>query len=125
MIALVIDEDLRLVGQPAKGGRVDDAVAVALERRAHRMLALRMEPPAGLLRLRRIRRERSDHRQTLRRQRQQRPPSVTEPKGMAVPHRLALGLSGTDGAIRFGLELTKSRPAFGQSALLRLPFVSR
>ncbi len=67
MVALVIDEDLRLVGQPAKSGRMDDAVAVALKRRAHRMLGFRMEPPAGLLRLRRIGRQRSDHRQTLRR----------------------------------------------------------
>src|ERR1700751_6015587 len=67
MIALVIDKDLRLVSQPAKGGRMDDAVTVALERRAHRMLGLRIEPPAGLLRLRRIGREGSDHRQTLRR----------------------------------------------------------
>ena len=29
MIALVIDEDLGLVVQPAEGGRMDDAVAVA------------------------------------------------------------------------------------------------
>ena len=31
MIALVIDEHLGLVGEAAKGGRVNDAVAVALE----------------------------------------------------------------------------------------------
>ncbi len=31
MVALVIDEHLRLVGEPAEGGRMDDAVAVALE----------------------------------------------------------------------------------------------
>src|SRR5271167_3262300 len=36
---------------------MNDPVAVALKRRAHRMLGLRMEPPAGLLRLRRVRRE--------------------------------------------------------------------
>ena len=34
MIALVKDEDLRLVRQPAKGGRMDDAVAIAPERAA-------------------------------------------------------------------------------------------
>ena len=31
MVALVVDEDLRLVLQPAKGVGMDDAVAVALE----------------------------------------------------------------------------------------------
>ena len=31
MVALVMDEDLRLVGEAAEGGRMDDAVAVALE----------------------------------------------------------------------------------------------
>ena len=31
MIALVIDEHLGLVGEPAEGGRMDDAVAVAAE----------------------------------------------------------------------------------------------
>ena len=31
MVALVIDEHLRLVGETAEGGRMDDAVAVALE----------------------------------------------------------------------------------------------
>ena len=34
VIALVIDEDLGLVLEPAKGGRMDDAVAVALKRRS-------------------------------------------------------------------------------------------
>src|ERR1700752_180223 len=62
MVAFVIDENLRLVGQPAKGGRMNDAVAVALKRRSDRMLRLRIEAPASLLRLRRIRGERSDHR---------------------------------------------------------------
>ena len=47
MIALVIDEDLRLVLQAAERGRMNDAVAVALKRRARRMLRLRMEPPAN------------------------------------------------------------------------------
>ena len=31
MVALVVDEHLRLVGEAAEGGRMDDAVAVALE----------------------------------------------------------------------------------------------
>ena len=34
MVALVGDENLRLVLEPAEGGRMDDAVAVTLERRA-------------------------------------------------------------------------------------------
>ena len=41
VVALVGDEDLRLVLQPAEGGRMDDAVAVALERRAGRAFRLR------------------------------------------------------------------------------------
>ncbi len=47
MIALVIDEDLRLVVQPAEGGRVQDAVAVAGERRARRARGLRVQPAPG------------------------------------------------------------------------------
>ena len=68
MIALVIDENLRLMGQPAKRGRMDDAIAVPLKRRPHRMLGLRMESPTALLRLRRIGREtlRRDHAPNLR-----------------------------------------------------------
>ncbi len=31
MVALVMDEHLGLVGEPAKRGRMDDAIAVALE----------------------------------------------------------------------------------------------
>jgi hypothetical protein len=46
---------------------MNDAIAVALKRRPYRMLRLRMEAPASLLRLRRIGRERSDHRRNLRR----------------------------------------------------------
>src|SRR5262249_27064310 len=67
MIALVIDKDLGLVGQPPKGSRMDNAVAVALKRRTHRMLGLRMETPSALLRLRRVGREtdRGDHSATL------------------------------------------------------------
>src|SRR5262249_55502326 len=57
VIALVIDKDLRLVGQPTKRGRMDDAIAVALKRRADRMLGLRMEPPASFLGLRSVRRQ--------------------------------------------------------------------
>ena len=40
VIALVEDEDLRLVGQAPEGGRMQDAVAVALERAARRALGL-------------------------------------------------------------------------------------
>ena len=36
MVALVIDEDLGLVGEAAEGGGMDDAVAVALELAARR-----------------------------------------------------------------------------------------
>src|SRR5215471_10792108 len=61
VVALVIDKDLGLVRQPAKRGRMDNPVAVALKRRAQRVLGLGMEPPAGLFRLRRIGRERSNH----------------------------------------------------------------
>ncbi len=45
MVALVVDEDLRLVLQPAERGRVDDAVAVALELAAGRRAGL--AAPAG------------------------------------------------------------------------------
>ena len=65
MIALVVHEDLSLVDQPAEGRRMNDAIAIALKRRPHRMLRFRMEAPAGLLRPRRIGRERLDHRLTL------------------------------------------------------------
>ena len=51
MVALVIDEDLGLVLQAAERGRMDDAVAVALKRRAHVVLRLGVEPAAALLRL--------------------------------------------------------------------------
>ena len=44
-VALVVDEHLGLVLQLAERGRMDDAVAVALERRARRRLRLRMQPP--------------------------------------------------------------------------------
>jgi hypothetical protein len=41
VIALVIDKDLRLVGQPAESGRMQDAVAVAGVKRARGTWALR------------------------------------------------------------------------------------
>ncbi len=47
MVALVIDEDLGLVLQAAEGGGMDDAVAVALERRARRALRLGMKAAAA------------------------------------------------------------------------------
>ena len=63
MIALVIDEHLGLVGEAAEGGRMDDAVAVALEfgprrrrrlgnqaRRARRGRRRRARAPSGLSR---------------------------------------------------------------------------
>ena len=48
VIALVIDEDLRLVLQPAERRRMDDAVAVALERAARRRLRLGVQAAAAL-----------------------------------------------------------------------------
>ena len=51
MVALVLDKDLGLVGQPAERGRVNNSVAIALKRRAHYVLRLRIEPPAALFRL--------------------------------------------------------------------------
>ena len=47
-IALVIDKNLGLVLEAAKRGRMDDAVTVALKRRAHVVLRLGMEPAATL-----------------------------------------------------------------------------
>ena len=44
MIALVIDEDLGLVLEPAEGGGMDDPVAVALELAAGRRRRLGIEP---------------------------------------------------------------------------------
>ena len=45
MVALVGHEDLGLVLEPAEGARVHDAVAIALERGAVRVLRLRKDPP--------------------------------------------------------------------------------
>ena len=48
VVALMRDEDLRLVLEPAEGGGMDDAVAVALERRAGRAFDLVAEAAARL-----------------------------------------------------------------------------
>ena len=58
MVALVEDEHLRLVGQPAEGGGMDDAVAVAAEIGAGRRRRLRAQPAAALGRVGRIGRAR-------------------------------------------------------------------
>ena len=47
MVALVVDEHLGLVREPAERGRMDDPVAVALEIAARRARRLGMEPPAA------------------------------------------------------------------------------
>jgi hypothetical protein len=46
MIALVVDEYLRLVDQAAEGGRMQHAVAIALEGAPRRTGQLGMAPPA-------------------------------------------------------------------------------
>jgi hypothetical protein len=46
MVALVVHKDLRLVLQPAEGVRVDDTVAVTLERRAQGIFLFRMKAAA-------------------------------------------------------------------------------
>ena len=51
MVALVVDEDLGLVVEAAEGGRVDDAVAVALELGAGRRGRLRHKAAAALRRV--------------------------------------------------------------------------
>ena len=68
MVALVIDEDLCLVLEAPEGARMDDAVAVALKRRAHLVLGLRVEATATVFRVRRIGRtgNRPNHGPTLR-----------------------------------------------------------
>ena len=57
VVALGIDEDLRLVAQTAERLRVDDPVAVALERRPQAALLLGSLPPARLVRAHGERRE--------------------------------------------------------------------
>ena len=54
MVALVEHEDLGLVLEPAEGGRMDDAVAVAAEGAAALADGLGMEPAAALARIARI-----------------------------------------------------------------------
>src|SRR5262249_26342812 len=51
VVALVGDEDLRLVLQPAEGSRMDDAVAIALERRACGAFGLMVETAARARRI--------------------------------------------------------------------------
>jgi len=48
-VAFVIDEDLGLVFQSAKGARMDDPVTVALKARAIVRFFLGVFPPAGVL----------------------------------------------------------------------------
>ena len=57
VVARRVDEDLRLALQAAKRLRVEDAVAVALERRPDAARLLVAHPPAGLVRAHRERRE--------------------------------------------------------------------
>src|SRR6266850_3851188 len=59
VVALVVDEDLGLVFEAAKCGGMNDTVAVALERRAHRMRRLGNTPSAAHPRQHRVRRERT------------------------------------------------------------------
>ena len=51
MIALVVDENLRLVLEAAEGGGMDDAVAVALEGRARRACRFVHQPAATFCRI--------------------------------------------------------------------------
>ena len=60
MVALVIDEHLRLVRQPAECGRMDDAVAIAAEIVARRARRLGIAPAAALRRIGGINRARGD-----------------------------------------------------------------
>ena len=57
VVALVVDEDLGLVLEPAEGRAVDDAVAVALVARAQRVLLLRVAAAAASALRMRVRRE--------------------------------------------------------------------
>jgi hypothetical protein len=56
-VAFVIDEDLGLVDQAAKGVGMDDAIAVALKLAAEFRLRLRKAPAARLLLVSGVRRE--------------------------------------------------------------------
>ena len=57
MIALVIDEDLRLVGQPAESGRMQDAVAVPGVKRARGAWRLGHEAAPALALIHGVRRQ--------------------------------------------------------------------
>src|SRR5438876_1270601 len=48
VIVRLSDEDLRLVHEPPKGGRMDDAIAIALIERTIRMRFLGVTPPPAL-----------------------------------------------------------------------------
>ncbi len=54
MVGVAAGENLGLGFQPAKGARVDDAVAVALKIVAIGMLGLGIAPSAGLLHVNRV-----------------------------------------------------------------------
>jgi iron-sulfur cluster assembly accessory protein len=58
MVALVRNEDLRLVGQPPEGRAMDDAVAITLKDRARWRMRLRDQPSAALCRIGGVRRAR-------------------------------------------------------------------
>jgi iron-sulfur cluster assembly accessory protein len=58
MVALVRNEDLRLVGEPPEGGAMDDAVAIALKYRARWRMRLRDQPSAASCRIGGVRRAR-------------------------------------------------------------------
>src|SRR6202171_3727731 len=62
MVALVRNEDLRLVGQPPEGRAMDDAVAIPLKCRPRRRMCLRDQPSAASCRVRGIRRARGGER---------------------------------------------------------------
>src|SRR6202012_2507339 len=81
VIALVIDEDLRLVLQPPEGSRMDDAVAVALEGTARAVLGLLVQAAATCPRQGRIGCERLRSPQTVRHGR------APTPFPSAVPRR--------------------------------------
>ena len=57
VIALVIDEDLRLVGQPAEGGRMQNPIAVAGIERPGRAQRFRHEAAPALALIRGVRRQ--------------------------------------------------------------------
>src|SRR5208337_3880512 len=54
VVRIAAREDLRLVLQTAEGARVNDTVAVALERITVRMWRLRIAAPAGILHANRV-----------------------------------------------------------------------